>query len=109
MQLKGYQCSLNGIAGVIFTSELASETAETMIRQTVLLELEKQKAKLSMDQQKEKTSSNKVKSPVKRKSKFTNRSSRVNDKRRKKFMRDNFDEAEKEKLKKVDEKRKKNA
>ena len=42
MQLKGYQCSLNGIAGVIFTSELASETAETMIRQTVLLELEKQ-------------------------------------------------------------------
>ena len=46
---------------------------------------------------------------MKRKSKFTNRSSRVNDKRRKKFMRDNFDEAEKEKLKKVDEKRKKNA
>ena len=44
---------------------------------------------------------------MKRKSKFTNRSSRVNDKRRKKFMRDNFDEAEKEKLKKVDEKRKK--
>ena len=79
MQLKGYQCSLNGIAGVIFTSELASETAETMIRQTVLLELEKQKAKLSMDQQKEKTSSNKVKSPVKRKSKFTDRSSGENE------------------------------
>ena len=43
-----------------------------MIRQSVLLELEKQKAKLAMDQQKEKTNSSKVKSPVKRKPKFAN-------------------------------------
>ena len=34
-----------------------------------------------MDQQKEKTNSSKVKSPVKRKSKFTNRSSKENDKK----------------------------
>ena len=58
-----------------------------------------------MDQQKEKTNSSKVKSPVKRKSKFTNRSSRENDKKRKKFMRDNFGEDEKEQLKKDDKKR----
>ena len=59
-----------------------------------------------MDQQKEKTNSSKVESPVKRKSKFTNRSSRENDKKRKKFMRDNFGEDEKEQLKKDDKKRK---
>ena len=59
-----------------------------------------------MDQQKEKTNSSKVKSPVKRKSKFTNRSSRENDKKRKKFMRDNFGEDEKEQLKKDDKERK---
>ena len=47
-----------------------------------------------MDQQKEKTNSSKVKSPVKRKSKFTNRSFREN-KKRKKFMRDSFGEDEK--------------
>ena len=100
--------SLNGTTGVSSTSELISETAETMIRQSVLLELEKQKAKLAMDQQKEKTNSNKVKSPVKRKPKFTNRrSSKENDKKRKKFIRDNFDEDEKEQLKKVDKNRKK--
>ena len=52
-----------------------------MIRQSVLLELGKQKAKLAMDQQKEKTNSSKVKSPVKRKSKFTNCSSKENDKK----------------------------
>ena len=99
--------SLNGTTGVSSTSELISETAETMIRQSVLLELEKQKAKLAMDQQKEKTNSNKVKSPVKRKPKFTNRCSKENDKKRKKFIRDNFDEDEKEQLKKVDKNRKK--
>ena len=60
-----------------------------------------------MDQQKEKTNSNKVKSPVKRKSEFTNLSSRENDNKRKKFMHDNFVEDEKEPLKKVDKKRKK--
>ena len=59
-----------------------------------------------MDQQKEKTNSSKVKCPAKRKSKFTNHSSREYDKKRKKFMRDNFGEDEKEQLKKDDKKRK---
>ena len=59
-----------------------------------------------MGQHKGKTNSSKVESPVKRKSKFTNRSSRENDKKRKKFMRDNFGEDEKEQLKKDDKKRK---
>ena len=43
-----------------------------------------------MDQQKEKTNSDKVKSPAKRNPKFTNHSFRENDKKRKKFMGDNF-------------------
>ena len=98
--------SLNVTAGVSSTSELISETAESVIRQSVLLELEKQKAKLAMDQQNKKTSSSKVKSPVKRKSQLTNCSSRENDKKRKKFMRDNFGEDEKEQFKKGDKKRK---
>ena len=71
--LRGYQCSvyinlfkkntflvapsnsLNGTAGFSSTSELISETVESIIRRSVPLELEKQKAKLVMDQQKEKT------------------------------------------------------
>ena len=101
--------SLNGTAGVISTAELISETAETvnMIRHSVLQELEKQKAKLAVDQEKEKTNSNKVKSPVKRKSKFTNRSFRENDKMRKNFMPDNLEEGKKEYSRKMDNKRKK--
>ena len=79
--------SLNGTAGVSSTSELILETAET-IRQSVLQELKKQKANLAVDQEKEETNSNKVRSPLKGKSKFTNHSFRENDKRRKKFMRD---------------------
>ena len=71
-----------------------------MIRQSFPLELEEQKVKLAMGQHKGKTNSSKVKSPVKRKSKFTNGSSRENDKKRKKFMCDNFGEDEKEQLKK---------
>ena len=43
-----------------------------------------------MGQQKEKTNSNKVKSPAKRNPKFINRSFRENDKKRKTFMGDNF-------------------
>ena len=99
--------SLNGTAGVISTSGIISETAETMIRQSVLQELEKRKTKLAMGQQKEKTNSSKVKSPAKRKSKFTNHSSRENDEKRKKCMHDDFGEDEKEQLKKDDRKRKK--
>ena len=74
--------SLNGTAGVSYTSEQISETIETLIQQSVHLELEKQKAKIAMDQQKEKLNSNKVKRRVKRKSKFTNRSPRENDKKK---------------------------
>ena len=47
-----------------------------------------------MGQHKGKTNSSKVESPVKRKSKFTNGSSRESDKKRKKFMCDNFGEDE---------------
>ena len=43
---------------------------------------------------------------MKRKSNFTNYSSRENDKKRKKFMHDNFGEDEKEQFKKGDKKRK---
>ena len=79
-----------------------------MIRQSVLLELGKQKAKLAMDQQKEKTNSSKVKSPVKRKSKFTNRSSRENDKKRKKFLVITLVKMKKNSYRKDDKKRKRN-
>ena len=71
-----------------------------MIRESVLLEQEKQKAKLALDQQKDKTNSNKVKSLVKRKSNFSNCSSRENNKKREKLMHDIFGEAEKGQLKK---------
>ena len=66
-----------------------------MVQQFVLKELEKQ-VKLAMDLEKEKTKSNKVKSSVKRKSKFINRSSGENDRKRKKFMHNNFVDDEKE-------------
>ena len=56
-----------------------------------------------MDQQKEKNNPNKVKSPVKRKLKHTNRSSKENDKR-KTFMHHNFGEDEKEQLKRDNKK-----
>ena len=56
-----------------------------------------------MDQQKKKNNPNKVKSPVKRKLKHTNRSSKENDKR-KTFMHDNFGEDEKEQLKRDNKK-----
>ena len=113
MQLKGCQCSLyinlqkisnfllarpnplNDKAGVSSISELISQTAETMILKSVFQELAKQKANLAVDQKKKETNSDKVIfiqiSPVKSQSKFTNCSFRENDKRRKKFMRDNFD------------------
>ena len=77
-----------------------------MIQQSVLQELEKQKEKLTMNQQEEKTNSNEVKSPMKRKLKFTNHYSRENDKKRKKFMCDNFGKDEKQQSKKDDKKRK---
>ena len=78
-----------------------------MIRQSVLQEQEKQKAKLAIDQEKEKINSNKFRSPVKRKSNFTNHSSREYDKKRKKLMRDSFGEDEKEQFKKMIKKERK--
>ena len=66
-----------------------------MTRQSVLQEVEKQKAKLSIILEKEKTGSSKVKSPVKRKSKLINRSCKEDDKKRKKFMRDNISDEKK--------------
>ena len=86
--------SLNGTVGVSSTSELISETAETMFRQ------------LAVDQEKEESNSNKVRSPMKRKSKFTNQRFREND-RRKKFMWDNLKEEKKEYSRKMDNKIKK--
>ena len=72
--------SLNDNPGVSSTSEVIIETAETMIQQSVLEKLEKQNAKLAIDQEKEETNSNKFKSPVKRNSEFTNCSPREIDK-----------------------------
>ena len=65
-------------------------------------------AKLAMDQHEEKTNSSKVKSPVKRKSKFTNRSSRENDKKRKKFLVITLVKMKKNSYRKDDKKRKRN-
>ena len=66
-----------------------------MIRQVVLQELEKQKAKLILAQEKEKPDPSQVKSPVKRKSKFTNCSSKENDKKRNKLTHDNINDEKK--------------
>ena len=54
--------SLNGPARVSSTPELISETVETMIRQSILQALEKQKAKLALEQNKEETNSHNVRS-----------------------------------------------
>ena len=73
--------SLNVTAEVGPTPELITETAEIMIRQSVLQELEKHKTKLTIAQEEEKPDPSKVKCPVKRKLKFTNRSSKEDMKR----------------------------
>ena len=49
-----------------------------MIQQSVLQKLKKQKAKLTIAEEEDKPNPSKVKSPVKRKSNFTNRSSKEN-------------------------------
>ena len=79
-----------------------------MIRQSVLQELEKRKTKLTIAKEEEKPNPSKFKSPVKRKPKFINRSSKENDKKRKKLMCDNISDERKEHLKIEDSKRKKN-
>ena len=64
--------SLNVMAETGSTSEVITETAETMIQQSLLQELEKHKAEICIILEEEETDSKKVKSPVKRKSKFIN-------------------------------------
>ena len=60
--------------------------------------LKKQKIKLTIAQEKEKTNSNKFKSPVKKKSKCVGRSTRDKYKKRKKFILDNLNDNEKGQL-----------
>ena len=95
---------LNGTVEVVPTSELITETVETMIPQSVLQELEKQKATLTI-QEKEKTDSGKVNSPVNRKSTFRNRISKGSDKKGKKLMCDNISDEKKEHSKKDENQR----
>ena len=80
---------------------MITETGKIMIQQSVLLELDKHKTKLTIAQEEEKPDPSKVKSSVKRKSTFTNFSSKENDKKRKKLMCDNISDKEKERLKKI--------
>lgn len=94
---------LNGTVEVVPTSELITETVETIIPQSVLQELEKQ-ATLTI-QEKEKTDSGKVNSPVNRKSTFRNRISKGSDKKGKKLMCDNISDEKKERSKKDDNQR----
>ena len=93
--------SLNGTAEIGPAPELITETTEITIRQSVLQELEKRKTKLTIAKEEEKPNPSKFKSPVKRKPKFINRSSKENDKKRKKLMCDNISDEEKERLKKI--------
>ena len=74
---------------MVLLLSLILETAGTMIYQFCYLRTRKKKAKLAIYQDKEKTNSNKVKFPEKRKSKFTNRSSRENNNKKKRLMLDN--------------------
>ena len=117
---------LNDTAGILSSDS----TPDMMMWQSVIKELEKQKTKIAIAQEQDITI-NDVKSPVKRKSKFTSRKFtrengknrkrfmchnlnddkreqlKENDKIRKKQMRDNLDDNKKGELKKVDNKRKK--
>ena len=85
--------SLNGRS--CFNTELITETAEIVIRKSVTEELEKKKANLTISRENNKPDAIKVKSPVKSKPKFTNRSSKVIYERKKKLMRDNINDEKK--------------
>lgn len=52
----------NSLNEISLTLKLITETVETMFRQSVPQELKKRNAKLTIDQEKENTNSNKVKS-----------------------------------------------
>ena len=72
---------LNDTAGILSSDS----TPDIMIWQSVIKEIEKQKAKIAIAQEQVITV-NHLKSPVKRKSKFTSRNFIENGKNRKKFM-----------------------
>ena len=73
---------LNDTAGILSSDS----TPDIMILESVIKELEKQKTKTAIAQEQDITI-NHVKSPVKRKPKFTSCNFRENGKNRKKFMR----------------------
>ena len=93
---------LNDTAGILSSDS----TPDIMIWQSVLKELEKQKTKIAIAQEQDFTI-NHGKSPVKKKSKFTSQNLRENGKNRKKFMRYNLNDDEREQLKENDKIRKK--
>ena len=92
---------LNDTAGILSSDS----TPDIMIRQSVLKELEKHKTKIAIAQGQDFTI-NHGKSPVKRKSKFASQKLRENG-NRKKFMRYNLNDDEREQLKEKDKIRKK--
>ena len=71
-----------------------------MIQRSVIKKLEKQKTKTAIAQEQDITV-NHVKSPVKRKSKFTSYNFRENGKSRKKFMCYNLNDDKREQLKEI--------
>ena len=86
---------------------LSSDSApDIMTRQAVVKELEKQKTKTVIAQEQDITIKH-VKSPFKRKSKFTSCNFRENDNNRKKFMRYNRNDQKRKQLKENDKIRKK--
>ena len=76
----------------------SDSTPDIIIQQSVIKELEKQKTKKAIAQKQDITI-NHVKFPFKRKSKFTSRNFRENDKYRKKFMHHNLDDDKRKLLK----------
>ena len=88
---------LDDTAGILSSDS----TPDIMTRETVIKELEKQKTKIVIAQEQDITIKH-VKSPVKRKSKFTSCNFRENGNNRKKFMRYNRNDHKREQLKEND-------
>ena len=93
---------LNDNAGILSPDS----TPDIMIQQSVIKELEIQKTKIAIAQEQDITI-NHVKSPVKRKSKFTSSNFRENGKNRKKFLHHDLNDDKREQLKENDRIRKK--
>ena len=92
--LTAHRYLLNSTAKVSPRSELVKKRQRLWF-DNLFFQNYKKKVKLAIFQEKDIINSNKVKSPVKRKSKLTNRSSRENDKKGKKSMRDKADDEKK--------------